>query len=96
MAALQLKLVNYGYQVHNIGYPSTKLSIEDIVVYLYKRLVELKLESSENIYFVTHSMGGIVLRLYAKNHAIPNLKRAVMISPPNRGSELADFLKGNF
>ena len=37
-------------------------------------------------------MGGIIVRFIQKNDPLPNLGRVVMLSPPNRGSEVVDFL----
>lgn len=49
----------------------------------------------DHINSVTHSLGGIVLREYLKDHNIPQLSRVVMLAPPNHGSPLADILHDN-
>ena len=90
-----------GFYVINVGYPSTMLEIEDYAQSLDS--VIRHLDGVENISFVAHSMGNIVVRKYLKNlegltpAMRPQVKfqRMVMISPPNHGAEIADSLGDN-
>ena len=94
MHDLETYLSNKGYKTVNFGYPSTSESIERIAeVYLPRAIAQCK---ERPIHFVTHSLGGIVVRQYLQTNALPKGSRIVMLAPPNRGTEVVDYLKDFF
>lgn len=82
-----------GYQVLNIDYPSTKYPIGVLDAKFLKPAIEsIQAKKDQKIHFITHSLGGLVLRHYLTHNVLPQIGQVVMMSPPNHGSQIADLL----
>jgi pimeloyl-ACP methyl ester carboxylesterase len=93
MKAVEWALSDAGYTVANVTYPSLLYPIEELAEMAVEEGVdECRGQGLTRIHFVTHSLGGILVRQYLKTRAIEGLERVVMMGPPNQGSQLADFV----
>lgn len=81
-----------GYAIANVSYPSRKFPIEELAPLAVEAGLE-KCPVESVVHFVTHSLGGILVRYYLEQHEITNLGRVLMFAPPNKGSEVVDSLR---
>ncbi len=93
MAHLSMIARRQGYDAFNFEYRSRSGPISKHAAD-FLQFLNAHVSPSTPLYFVTHSLGSIILReLVARHPTSFNYKRAVMLGPPNQGSQSARILK---
>lgn len=92
MEGLASYLNKEGLETLNIPYPSFRKSLDEIVDLVIRSIPP----SGKPTHFVTHSMGGIVLRALARKAPHLVTGKITMLAPPNQGSEIIDWLEDSF
>ncbi len=93
MYKINKSLKKENYTTENYRYKSMYVGLDSLGGQLYNTIKASKLDT---VSFVTHSMGALVLRSMLQHSDtdtnFPVIHRVVMIAPPNKGAEVADYL----
>lgn len=96
MSLFKSEFKKVGWKVHVWAYPSRHDTIEGHAEEFASYLNELSLQYPDtDFHYVTHSMGGLVLRCALNRDDCPESVKngkAILIAPPNRGSSYGRFL----
>ena len=91
MKKIEWRLEKAGFEVCNVDYPSGRKPVDELVEHILDDIDTCFGQDPGPINFVSHSLGGLMIRAMQVTERPPQIARAVMIAPPNHGSELVDL-----
>ena len=89
MQPLARALDREGFSTLNVPYPSGRLPIDHLIARVRSQVAEIAGDQPVN--FITHSLGGILVRSMLAGEVPWQWGRIIMLAPPNRGSEIVDW-----
>jgi triacylglycerol esterase/lipase EstA (alpha/beta hydrolase family) len=90
---MEKALLQQGYNVCRVDYPSTEYTIQALAdTALNEAVRRCQQAGSDTLYFVGHSMGGILIRYFLQENEVSPLGKVVFISTPHHGTELVNKL----
>ncbi len=94
LAKIARTLHDQGYGISHFSYDSLRVTLTEAADLLYP-VYKTAAQTASTVHFVTHSMGGIILRRLLARAALPKLGKIAMTGPPNQGSVVAKRLLGH-
>lgn len=93
MGRLERTLRAHGYEVWNESYPSTRETMQQHAERLHAQVERIFARPVDDLYFVGHSMGGLVIEEYLRRPDARQPTACVYLAVPHRGAILADLRK---
>lgn len=92
MKPLAWQLERAGLRALNVGYTAARRPLAETITHIVERLDAELAHVKGPVHFVTHSLGGILVRAYLA--ARPRAgARIVQLAPPNQGARIAEALR---
>lgn len=91
MQPMARALSDAGFSTLNIPYPSGRLPIHILADRVRSEIS--RVAHQQPVHFITHSLGGIIVRKLLNDGVAWEAGRVIMLAPPNRGSEIVDWSK---